>query len=468
MPTARLHTFTRSAPRGSSLALGLAALWLIASALLGWVALLLVPNQGLMSALAIASFVLVPGVGLWIIARAGESGGVPLILMVVAVVVVSDLTARGGIRSGFDAQSVLKFAVWASGLVLVLWRGALLKRALAHPPTAALFVFGVWATLTTTFSSIPVYTFAAGVSFLGIWVIATSFAAAVDERRGLLVISASLLFALALSLLLYLVIPDRVMTPMEGGKILRLSGLFGSPNNMGRAAALALLLTVLLWRVLNRGTAIWVTLVSLAICGSCLYLSGSRASALGLVVGVAIVFLGRRPFWTSAAAVVAICATLLYFFEPLARDAVVAAISRSGSVSEVTTFTGRTEIWSFVMSMIEKSWLLGYGFASTRDLIPAGYFGAFGWTTTSAHNLWLQVWITTGLIGLVVVVSGQLAWLREAVQRHDPIRDAVVAFVLVVGLFEASAFGPSINLLTFMLVWATALGMHRRNGAAVS
>ena len=105
---------------------------------------------------------------------------------------------------------------------------------------------------------------------------------------------------------------------------------------------------------------------------------------------------------------------------------------------------------------------LGHGFGSTREVLPAAFQGAFGWTTTSAHNLWLQAWVTVGGIGLLLVLAAQGAWVIEALRRSHPVRDAVLALVLLVGVLEASAMGPSVNLMSFVWMWAAALGLRER------
>jgi O-antigen ligase len=145
---------------------------------------------------------------------------------------------------------------------------------------------------------------------------------------------------------------------------------------------------------------------------------------------------------------------------PQAVETLVALIARSGRVEQVTTFTGRTEIWRFVVSAIEQAPVLGYGFASTRELIPAGYAGPYGWTTTSAHNLWLQVWVTTGIVGLAMILVVVIGSLRRLVVSPAPLRDGLLVYVLFVGFLEPGPMGPTVNLLTFLWIWATASSLR--------
>lgn len=439
-------------------ALALGLIWLVVFGLLAWLAMMSVLAYiGYGRALMLCAVVVLPAVGLWLVARAGASGGTPLALMVIAIVVLSDTTARG-YSSGIDAQSVVKFGVWTAGLLLLFWRWPVVAAAVRHPPTAALLLLSLWAMFTTVYSATPFYTFGAGLSFVGISITAFCFAQDAPERRGLAVITGSLIAALAASLVLYAVAPDQVMTAHENGRSMRLSGVFGSPNNLGVAAALALMMTFLLCLQIGRGGALLLALLALVISGACLYLAGSRTAIFSMLAGVAVVLLSRRPFLAITTLVLLVCSALLFFLVPDARDAMLSLVTRSGSTREVTTFTGRTEIWRYVLSLIEQAPVLGYGFASTKAVIPAGFGGAYGWTTHSAHNMVLQAWVATGLIGLVLLVIAFVALIREHFIRPHPIRDAVTAFVLVQGLMESSVAGPTINMVIFIFLWAAALG----------
>lgn len=453
-PAAAARRPKRNAP--TALALGLA--WVVGFSLIGWLGMLtILPHQDLRVAAMVAAFVFLPGVWLWIVTRAGAAGGTPLALMVIAIVALSDTSARG-FSTGIDAQSVVKLGIWTSGLLLLFWRWPVVKAAGRQLPTSALLLLCIWAVLTTTYSATPFYTFGAGLSFLGVCITAIVFAEDSDETRGLAVIWGSLMAALALSLALYVLVPGQVMTAHENGRSLRLSGAFGSPNNLGVAAALALLLTFLLCRQVGRRAGLAVALAGLGVCGACLYLSGSRTAIISMTVGVTVILVSRRPVLAIATLALAIGAGLLFLAYPDVRHAMLALVTREGSTREVTTFTGRTEIWRYVFSLIQKAPILGYGFASTKEVIPAGFSGAFGWTTHSAHNMVLQAWVATGLIGLGMLLVALLALVRDHFVRPHPIRDAVTAFVLVQGLMEASIAGPTINMLIFVFLWAAALG----------
>ena len=459
-----MHSRSRASEPPVALLLGL--IWLVAFSFLAWIALLSVmPYPGYGTALAIAAFILLPAIGLWCAAHAGARGGGFLLAIVLMVILLSDATLRGH-SGGMDAQSGVKFGLWLSALLLLPWRIGIVSVARQDISTFSLLLFGLWAAATTAYSITPLYTFAAALGFLGMWVLAVVFATTFDIGRGLAWVTGALLVVLLLSLLLYVVAPDRAMVEHENGKILRLGGIVGSANMLGRTAALALLLAVLSCFYVSRRTCLLLLMIAVPASGACLYLSQSRTSMLALSAGLIVVLLRWRPWLLLPALLIGGGAAAFVLIFPDTVDALIAMVSRSGRASEVTTFTGRTDIWRFVISAIEKSPMLGYGFASTRELIPSGYATRYGWTAHSAHNLWLQVWVTTGAVGLVIILTNQFSALRSFVTKPMPVRDGVVTYVLLSGLFEPGPVGPSVSLLTFIWIWATALSLNNRSAAA--
>jgi exopolysaccharide production protein ExoQ len=81
------------------------------------------------------------------------------------------------------------------------------------------------------------------------------------------------------------------------------------------------------------------------------------------------------------------------------------------------TFSGRTEIWQSIMPSIMKHPILGYGYRA----FWRGYQGesanasfATHWAVTSAHNGFLEVWLTLGAVGVALVAYSLLRAIRDA------------------------------------------------------
>ncbi len=403
--------------------------------------------------------------------RAAASGGLGrgpaawmLALLAVAVAGLSDLALRADEATAVDLVSAGKLALWLGGLVLLAWAGrpalASLGTARARP-ILGLALFFAWGLLTSPLSLTPTYTAAAALGGLGIVALALLMAQRLPVGQALLVWTLALALPVAASLLRSLVDPAAALAPMDGGAQWRLAGWFGSPNNLGRSAALLLLVAALAARHLPPARAAALLAVVAALGLPALLMSESRGALLALAAAVAWWMLAPRLGWALVVAALAACAVLSLMAMPWLADDLALAFSRSGRLEEMVSLTGRTEIWSASLALIGQEPWLGHGFASSRDLLPAAWQGDHGWTTTSAHNLWLQAALGGGAVGLALLVAGQLVWLRDALARPLAEADTVVVFVLVLGLLEASATGPSINTMSLALAWGLAMGLRR-------
>ncbi len=87
-------------------------------------------------------------------------------------------------------------------------------------------------------------------------------------------------------------------------------------------------------------------------------------------------------------------------------------------------------------------------------------------TPTSDLHAQIEFWnrMITGLVS-AAVAAAVLGSLRSLVVARAPLRDGMVVYVLFVGLLESGPMGPSVNLLTFLWIWATASGLRASAGA---
>ena len=78
-----------------------------------------------------------------------------------------------------------------------------------------------------------------------------------------------------------------------------------------------------------------------------------------------------------------------------------------GLIGKDPTFTGRTDIWRELGNAIGNSWQLGYGYgAFWMDELGPSYMArsVLEWDVPSAHNGWVEIWLSAG-IGMVVLFS---------------------------------------------------------------
>lgn len=126
----------------------------------------------------------------------------------------------------------------------------------------------------------------------------------------------------------------------------------------------------------------------------------------------------------------------------------------------LATLSGRTIIWAEFVQMSLANPILGYGFYSIRDAGPA-IAVALGHAT--AHNEWLTVWFSLGLVGVALTIHLYISFLRrglEAKRNGKTKPQAVLAlalllFVFIRGFTEGSAIGLifPFPLMALLLGW---------------
>jgi len=145
-------------------------------------------------------------------------------------------------------------------------------------------------------------------------------------------------------------------------------------------------------------------------------------------------------------------------------------VRRGESEDELSSATGRTYLWREVLQSFGESPVYGHGyFVTSKD----GLLDVREWyrpaTNRTAHNLFLQVLVSTGVVGLLLFLWGMIRPLR-AWLRHSPPGDSgrrLRIFLLLVGgwyvgsgLFGESFLGP---LLPESVVFFSLLGLALGN-----
>lgn len=281
--------------------------------------------------------------------------------------------------------------------------------------------------------------------------------------------------------------PERGVDPIEmwsrdnlfdGGRI---QGLFGNANPLAYVALLGIVVFALriASRAPRRGFLIaWVALSAF------LFVRAASATATLAAAGVVVVLAaallmrtsrrpGGRTRYYLAYAVVAVGGLLALW---LGRERLFSLLGRSADL------TGRERIWEAVGARAAERPVIGWGFASPwvpTDPFFDGWIVDHGVTVMQAHNMWLDVFLQLGVIGLVLIALTVLAFVWRswffAVDRPrwDLVADRpysaitllptlVGALLLVQGLAES---GPLLGwgwllivLLAFKIKQAPLLG----------
>jgi exopolysaccharide production protein ExoQ len=239
--------------------------------------------------------------------------------------------------------------------------------------------------------------------------------------------------------------------PWSGGY--RFSGSV-HPNTQGMYVTTLALATLGLARSAHRGrSALWaIFAVSLVL----MVLTKSRTGNSSSLVAIGSVFLLQTSArfkltvgaLASLAGIAALWLVMLAGYDPLTdfHDALLL-----GRAEESDTLSGRAFIWPVVLYYITKRPWLGYGYESfwnpgQIDVISDD----LGWGLREAHNGYLDVLLSTGIVGLVLALFALLAGLAAAARASVKLRNPAYALplgMLVFGLLSSAMESGMVNVM---------------------
>jgi len=412
------------------------------------------------SLIAIAALPLVVGVAalLWGVIN-GNKFATLLHLFLTAFLMHAVFRIRDYQDKDVDFQVVIKIVLWITVATVALIHARRWIGLLRNPVNLPAFLFLIWMFLTATVSPNPTYTLVSTFSIFACVVFSAYVFSVFDPAVSFATIVLSIVIFCAVSIVVYFAIPEfghyvywvneeRFVSP-------RLSGIAGSANNMALVAAFGLVVTGLYAREFHRMNRFFVP-VSILVCGTALLMTNSRSP---LMMALLILLLVYGFAWKRLyAGLFLISAGVLLFAAliPLGQEILLKAVSRSGDVGEVTSFTGRTEIWYAVLKLVEAQPLMGYGYASSVFVLPQ-HANEVGFATSHAHNVMLQLLLTTGWIGVILFVLAIAGVTLRAIVYGDRIAFGMVAFVLLNGITESSGFTTLANICSLAFGIAIAL-----------
>ncbi|MBE9046760.1 O-antigen ligase family protein [Pleurocapsales cyanobacterium LEGE 10410] len=248
--------------------------------------------------------------------------------------------------------------------------------------------------------------YAVGTTGIGLY-LATRYT--LSEQINLLTWTYGLL--LILSILFALGVPQYgIMSGVHEGA---LRGVFTHKNQFG--AFMAPGGVIFLLNAFRKNKYSWLYWCLLVLNCAAMIMSQS-ATALGTFTIMLILCLTYRIFrWRYEVMVLAVLTiTVIGFISLIVAAGYISSDSLFGSVGKDATLSGRTLIWQYVWDQIQLRPWLGYGLAAFWN----GYNGPSGYIQLAtriaviyAHNGFLDIWLSIGLVGLSVFVISFLGTL---------------------------------------------------------
>lgn len=344
------------------------------------------------------------------------------------------------------------------------------KRRIVSRSLLPLTLFVGLAVVSTLWSPLASFTLGQAASLCVLFMLAMTIGTLWSSPRD----TSTILCCLASALLAVSVVllAARVAVPSLQSMSREGAGMFHA-TSAGATASLGLLVMItarLLWnwrwtRLLLPGALIHIIVLMVAI---------NRVSLLLTLLLVPFVVLRYANRAAALIMVLLLCiaATFYLAIDPGFRQVeslfgpASSYVNRGQSIADLQSMSGRSEMWLAVWQSYQQSILLGHGYAVCS---PTGeLFVWYEWANWTAHNVVLQCLMSTGIVGLALLLWGfvritrqwRRSFVRGGVSRELTAFLTVIGFWYVLwGAFNATFLGPvTPESVSFFVVIGLAVG----------
>ncbi len=338
---------------------------------------------------------------------------------------------------GLDWQVLLKLGISGLSALIAGWgflTTGTVRRLLTTIPAAALVLILLLA-FPSALSGFSDSALPATVINLCYIVFVATCLVYLKEKSFFYAIVLGSLAACGFAWTLYFFVPEFGVFKEDLGSVIveRLGG-HSHPNSVGRTAAIGLLAATALWRDRRISTPItfWLILIFVLTIGFTI----SRTVIVGTLLALSMLFLDRLKTragiqWLlllSFSGLLMIFLLIATGNEGSTLSKLAGSVSKTGDTTELTSGTGRAEIWSEAIRVISEKPLTGFGFGAAQELL-LDY-------SQSTHNMFLHAAMISGVFGAGLMVCLALWLLNVSINSQFRPISALAIFVLVSGFFE--------------------------------
>ncbi len=368
---------------------------------------------------------------------------------------------EGNARAGLHYGMLLLFCI---PCIPVMWRSGMWRRGAFRLYT---IYFG-WALITVSYSLAPEFSIARLGGAILIFCAITAVVIEIKDNEDItrlmwkyLVVCGICMALVAASILLPRELTWTVPEEFGPGGVSRFRGLLNNPNDVGALMLNTVAPILAFWGRFHGRKRVFLALILLLALGSGA-LADSRSPFVALAFGCTLYVIWR--FRLRGIIGLFVAGVLIIFALPLFGTDIRTYIAGR----DISTLTGRTDLWIFTMHSIREHPILGYGYQVGGAIFKSRYFTEWygPWDLgpqSSIHNGYLTQAVGLGIPGAVFWLFVLLRpWYFVFKQKDDPWNLKPVAFLVIAPILAhnmteaALADFLGIEGVLFGMAWAFA------------
>lgn len=322
----------------------------------------------------------------------------------------------------------------------------------------AIWILGIWVLLFlgSAFSPHPDIAFPHLLTFTSVVLFAPTALAVLGTRLSIFLIFGSLQLTLVASWFLYFALPEYgvmiEITDMSGNFVKRMGGV-SHPNMLASSSVLCM--AMIIYLSVEKKLKIWIATVAAILCVATLMMTGTRVAIVAFLISVFLVYrnlLYRRDLFPLAMLAGVIIATVAMFILSedsggMASRSALKSVTRSGTLDEITSVTGRDKIWAFTLDRIAERPLVGWGPGVAKKLLGAQNM------LLHTHNVVLHIGLAGGVLGSVFVIMLFIHQLWTSLRGRYPLAALISFLILINSMTELPIFDyvPGTSTLLFLI-----------------
>ena len=309
-----------------------------------------------------------------------------------------------------------------------------------------IFVTGIACcyVMGTILSPYPMYSLPYLITFTSILLFAPFAFHTLGTKLFFGVILFALWLSIFLSWFLYLAMPEfgvmvEITDASGNNRVERMAGS-SHPNVLAGMCVLLSVTTAYLW--FENKVSMFLCIPAMMLCALTVMLTGTRVAAVAAVFSIAVVY---RHFWlrreiipfAAAGVGLALLAGLIVFSddsEGLFSSSLLKSTTRSGSLDEITSVTGRAEIWVYVCEKIMERPIQGYGPGVVKFYLFEKQH------LLHTHNVVLNMAFLGGLFGGLFAILMFLSQLYISIRGRYRLAALISIVVIINSLTENPIF----------------------------